>query len=64
MNVAIFIIGVVFLTVGVFLMTRHKFYKYKTSDMLFGTSLRAFLGAALIALIGILAVINELKKLL
>ena len=52
------------MVVGVFLMARHKFYKYKTTDMLFAASLRAFLGAALIVLVGILAVINELKKLL
>ncbi len=64
MNITLFIIGVACLTVGAFLMTRHKFYKYKTSDMLFAASLRAFLGAALIVLIGILAIINELKKLM
>lgn len=64
MNITFFIIGIACLIVGAFLMTKHKFYKYKTSDMLFAASFRAFLGAAVLALFGILIVINELKKLI
>lgn len=63
-NITFFVIGVVSLFVGVIMMIKHKFYKYKTSDMLFVTKLRVFLGSAVLALFGILIVINELKKLI
>jgi hypothetical protein len=57
MDIKFFIIGVLSSVAGVFLVTRHKFYKYKTSDMLFVTKLRVFLGAAILVLYGVLIIL-------
>lgn len=64
MNITFLAIGVISLLIGVVMMIKHKFYKYKTSDMLFATKLRVFLGSAVLVLFGVLIVVNELKKLL
>lgn len=64
MNVTFLGVGVISLLMGVIMMTKSKFYKYKTSDMLFTAKLRTFLSSAILALCGMLIVANELKKLL
>lgn len=64
MNINFFLIGSLFLILGIFFMTRSKFYKYKPDDMLFAATLKAFLGAALIALVGVIILFNEIKKMI
>ena len=62
MNIQFFIVGIIAAILGVVMMLNHKFYKYKTSDMLFVTKLRVFLGSAVLTLFGLLVLYDELKK--
>lgn len=64
MNITFFIVGIVSVILGVILMIKHKFYKYKTSDMMFFSKFRVFSGSAILALFGLLILINELKKVM
>ncbi|MBB6502760.1 hypothetical protein HDF25_004943 [Pedobacter cryoconitis] len=64
MNITFLVVGIASIVIGVIMMTKSKFYKYKTSDMLFTAKLRTFLSSAILALCGMLIVANELKKLL
>lgn len=63
MDIKLLLIGSACLIFGVIMMFKHKFYKYKTSDILFSTKLRVFLAATLIAMFGLIIVFNELNKL-
>ncbi len=62
MNIQFFIVGIIAAILGVVLMLNHKFYKYKTSDMLFVAKLRVFLGSSVLTLFGLLVLYDELKK--
>ncbi|KIA88626.1 hypothetical protein OC25_26040 [Pedobacter kyungheensis] len=64
MNFLFFIVGVLSVALGIFIMLKNKFYKYETSDMLFVTKLKVFLGAAILVLYGLLILINEVKKVI
>ncbi|SES26644.1 hypothetical protein SAMN04488023_15215 [Pedobacter rhizosphaerae] len=64
MNIQFFIVGVCFLIVGVILMWKYKFFKYKAIDTLFYTELKVFLGALILAGMGLAIIINELKKVI
>ncbi len=63
MNVLYMMIGISSTAIGVFLMVKYKFYRYKSKDMQFAASLRAFMAAAVLTLFGILILINEIKKI-
>jgi hypothetical protein len=63
MDISFLVVGIVFLVLGIIMMTKYKFYKYETSDMMFPATLRAFLGSAVLALLGLLVLYYELKKL-
>lgn len=63
MDVQILLIGVLCIVVGLMMMIRSKFYKYKTSDMLFAAKLNTFIPSAFLVLLGILCLGHELKKL-
>ena len=62
MNISFLVVGVISLVLGIVMMIKHKFYKYKTSDMLFATKLRVFSSSAVLALFGLLVLYYELKK--
>jgi hypothetical protein len=64
MNSTFFLVGVVSLSTGVLMMLKHKFFNYKSTDMLFASKLRVFLASAVLALFGVLLIFNELKKLI
>ena len=49
------IFGILACLVGTLICKSYKFYKYKTSDMLFATTLNVFLGGVLFILIGLCA---------
>jgi len=63
MNVRILLIGVLCIVIGLMMMMRSKFYKYETSDMLFGAKLNTFIPSAFLVLLGIVCLGHELKKL-
>lgn len=63
MNIQFFCVGVLSLAIGLVMMMKSKFWKYETGDMMFAAKLRSFLGFVLVALFGILILINELKKI-
>ena len=60
MDITLFSIGFVSLIVGVILMIRNRFYKHKSSDMLFVAELKIFLGALILVGMGLAMLINEL----
>ena len=64
MNIQFFIVGVISVLLGMVIMLKNKFYRYKTNDMLFVTKLRVFLGSAVLVLFGILIMINEIRKVI
>ncbi|GEC77322.1 hypothetical protein B0A61_03900 [Flavobacterium aquatile LMG 4008 = ATCC 11947] len=57
------LIGIISLIIAIFLLRKYKFYKYKTSDMLFATKLQVFLGALVLAMFGIMIILYEILKL-
>lgn len=64
MNFQFLVVGILSVILGIFLMVKHKFYKYKSSDMLFAAKLKVFSSSAVLALFGLLVLINELKKVI
>ena len=64
MHIKFLLLGSIFLVSGVFAMTKSKFYQQKPDDMLFAAGFKAFLGAALIALVGVMILFNEIKKMI
>ncbi|KIA95216.1 hypothetical protein OC25_07850 [Pedobacter kyungheensis] len=63
MNFPFLIVGILSVVFGIIMMVKHKFYKYKSSDMLFAAKLKVFSSSAILVLFGIMILINELKKL-
>jgi hypothetical protein len=64
MDANFFVIGIVFLIIGVIIMTKNKFYKYDTNDMLFATKLKVFLSGFLFSLIGLYGIVSEGLKII
>jgi len=64
MNVKYIILGVLFVVIGLVIMLRHKFYKYKTDDMLFATKFKVFFSGIIACFIGLYFLIHEIAKLL
>ncbi len=62
MDVKLFLISILFIVVGIIIMVWHKFYKYKTDDMLFAIELRIFMGGLLFTLAGCYGLVSELLK--
>ena len=63
MDVRILLIGVLCIVIGLMMMIKSKFYKYKTSDMLFAAKLNTFIAFAFVVLLGIFFLGHELNKL-
>lgn len=63
MDVQILLIGALCIVIGLMMMITSKFYKYKTSDMLFAAKLNTFIASAFLVLLGIFCLGYELKKL-
>jgi len=61
-DIKIFILSIVLIIVGVWIMLNHKFWKYDTSDWLFVTKLRVFLGGFILCLIGLWGIITIILK--
>lgn len=49
---------------GLIVMITHKFYKYDTSDMLFATKLRVFLGGLLSSVIGVYGIVKAILAMI
>lgn len=64
MDITLFSIGSVSLIVGIILIIRNRFYKHKSSDMLFVAELKIFLGGLILVGIGLAILINEIKKVM
>lgn len=63
MDIKLFLICILSLVIGIIIMSKNKFFKYETDDMLFATKLKVFLGGLLFCLIGIYGLISEILKL-
>ncbi len=63
MDITLFSIGFVTLMIGIILMIRNRFYKHKSSDILFVAELKIFLGGLILTGMGIAILINELNKM-
>lgn len=63
MDITLFSIGFVTMIIGIILMIRNRFYKHKSSDMLFVAELKIFLGGLILTGMGIAILINELNKM-
>jgi len=59
MHIKYFILGLCFLIVGLILMWKYKFFRYRTTDVLFYTELKVFLGALLLAGMGLAVIISK-----
>ena len=64
MDIILFSIGFISLIGGIILIIRNRFYKHKSSDMLFVAELKIFLGGLILSISGLLILINELKKVI
>lgn len=64
MNITFLAVGIASMLIGVIMMTRSKFYRYKISDMMFNAKMRTFLSAAILVIYGVLALYYEIKKML
>lgn len=64
MDVKYIILGILFVVIGLVIMLKHKFYKYKTDDMLFATKFKVFFSGIIACFIGFYFLINEIVKLL
>ena len=62
MDIKLFLISIRSIVVGIMVMVRHKFYKYKTDDMLFATGFRVFTGGLLLSLVGCYILVSVLLK--
>lgn len=62
MDYKFFSVSVIFVILGVVIMKRNKFYKYRTDDMLFAAGLKLFLSGFLFCFIGVSVIISELLK--
>ncbi|WP_129715469.1 hypothetical protein [Pedobacter sp. SYP-B3415] len=64
MDVEMVALGVCALSSGVLIMRKHKFWRYNTWQLQFIDGFNRFLLAALLAGIGIAAIVVEVKKLI
>ena len=64
MDMQLLAIGFCSLVVGIFLMIKYKFYRYKINDARFDTKLRVFMGSLILTISGIIIVIHAFAKLL
>ena len=64
MDTNLFIISIVFLIIGAIIMTKNKFYKYDSNDMLFVTKLKVFLSGFLFGVIGLDGIVSEGLKII
>jgi hypothetical protein len=62
MDVKVILICVALLILGVIIMVTHKFYRYETSDMLFATKFRVFLGGLLLSLVGVYGLFKAISE--
>lgn len=62
MDVKLFLLSVIFVIIGIVLIINNKFYKQKSSDMMFPAELKFFLGGELFCLLGIYGVIDCILK--
>jgi len=53
------VVGIIFITVGLVVMFRHKFYKHDSNDMRFLTKFDVFLSGFFLAACGVLIIISE-----
>lgn len=58
MDVTLFSIGSISLIVGIILINKNRFYRYKPSNMLFVSELKIFLGGLILSISGILILLE------
>jgi len=61
-DIKIFILSIVLIIVGVWIMLNHKFWKYDTSEMLSATKFKVFLSGFILCLIGFWGIITIILK--
>jgi hypothetical protein len=62
MDIKLFLIGFVELILGLIIMVRNKFYKYRPHDILFLNGLNFFIGGLIFFGMGLAILINEIIK--
>ena len=62
MDVKLLLISILFIVFGIMVMVRHKFYKYRSDDMLFATKFRVFMSGLLSTFVGCYILVSELLK--
>lgn len=63
-DILLVLFGILFLVAGVTLMVKNKFYKHKATDLAFLKGLNNFLSSIMMIMVGIAALIAELKKII
>ena len=64
MDAKLFLFSLLFIIIGIIIMTKYKFYKYPSDDMSFATELKVFLGGLLFCLIGVYGIIDQILKII